>query len=88
MSRVRRFIDRHYSPKPAKWKRPTLFALGLAMTVAAVIGGWAQMRHSWMPNGEWWLLVAAFGVLGVAGILVSLFGSDYWVAVTLGRPDF
>ena len=57
------------------------------MIVAAAVGGWAQVRYRW-TNDEVWLVIVAFAFLGLAGVLVSLFGSDHWVAVTLGRPDF
>jgi hypothetical protein len=87
MSRLRRFIDRTYSPRPAKWKRPALFALSVAIVAAVVAGGWAQLEHPWSNDGIW-LVLLFFGAIGIIGLLVSIFGSDYWVAVVLGRPDF
>lgn len=61
--------------------------LGVAMIIAAVAGGWAQVRFRWTNDGVW-LVIVAVGVLGLVAVLVSVFGSDYWGAVTLGRPDF
>ena len=87
MGRFRRFIDRTCSPRPAKWKRPVLFALSIIILAAVSAGGWAQLEYRWTGD-DVWLVLVPFGVLGILGVLVSVFGSDYWVAVVLGRPDF
>ena len=64
-----------------------MFALGVIMLSAVSAGGWAQLEYRWTNDGVWLVLVL-FGVLGILRVLVSVLGSDYWVAVVLGRPDF
>jgi hypothetical protein len=87
MGRLRRFIDRTYSPRPAKWKRLVLLVLSFAILVAVCAGGWVQLLYRWTNDGVWLVLIL-FGVLGIVGLLVSVFGSDDSVALVLGRPDF
>jgi hypothetical protein len=84
MNRFERWLDRVYAPNPQPWKRRVLFWISSITLIIVAIAGVAQFRFAFAP-GEFWLLLALFGVLGIAGLHTSIFGSDFWVAVMLGR---
>ncbi len=86
---LKRFEDwtkRAYKPRIAKWKRPTLFALSLAIGIACLFASYFQVKHQW-TNDSIWLLIGIFGFLSSIGLIVSIFCKDYWVALVLGKPS-
>jgi hypothetical protein len=76
---------RVYKPKEAKGKRPVLFILSLFIVIACIVASYTQLKYHWAVN-EMWLVIGLFGFLSTIGLFVSIFGSDYWVALILGRP--
>lgn len=80
MNRLERRLNKFYRPTPAPWKRPVLLLLSLL-----ILGGCAAAVAlvPSIPPGLWFVL-AIFAVLGLGGLVVALFGSDFWVALLLG----
>jgi hypothetical protein len=54
----------------------------LSIVILGACGG-AVAFVSPFPPGLW-VVIGIFGVLGLAGLVVALFGSDFWVALLLG----
>jgi len=84
MNRLEKKLKEIYSPREAIWKRPVLFFLSIGIGALCFISGYAQIEHQWTNDGIW-LVIALFGTLSIIGLLVSLFCSNFWVALILGR---
>ena len=77
---------RVYHPKEAKWKRPVLFALSIAIGIVCAAASYFQIEYRWTNDGVW-LVIGLFGFFSIAGLLISIFCKDYWVALFLGKPN-
>ncbi len=77
------WLDRIYKPTPKPWKRKALFWLSLFILVATVFGGYTQHIYAYSGIEIWWVY-GFFAALGLAGMLISMFGSEFWVALFLG----
>lgn len=77
------WTKRVYSPREAKWKRPVLLGLSTVIGLLCVVGAYAQINYHWTNDGVW-LVIGLFGIFSIIGLLVSLFGKDYWLALVLG----
>jgi len=75
---------RLYQPREAKWKRPVLMVVSLAIGLLCGVAGYTQSQYHW-TNDKVWLVIGVFGFFSVVGILVALFCKDYWVALVLGK---
>ncbi len=85
MNRIERWINGIYRPNPQPWKRRVLRRISLALLVLAL--SVAMLLYLFAElNGLWCWLFAVVGSIGMTGLWVSLWGSDFWVALFLGRP--
>jgi len=80
------WTKRVYNPKEAKWKRPVLLALSIAIGIVCATASYAQIAYRWTNDGVW-LVIGLFSFFSIVGLLVSIFCKDYWVALVLGKPD-
>ena len=85
MNRFEKYLNGIYRPNPQPWKHRVLFWLAFAILLATMAAGYAQHEYDYANNGIWFLF-AVSGTFGLSGVLVSLFGNDFWVAMLLGRP--
>ena len=84
MNRFEGWLNRIYKPYPEQRKRKVLFWLSSFIVCAVVAGGFSQYIYNYAGPEIWWLF-GLFGVLGFGGLYASIFGSDFWVALILGR---
>jgi hypothetical protein len=86
MSKLNKFeawAKETYNPKEVPWKRPVLFVLSLAISIACAIAAYTQINSPWTNNGVW-LVIGLFGFLAITGLFVSIKCKDFWVALVLG----
>jgi hypothetical protein len=55
----------------------------MIIAVGCGAAAWVLNHHSPQSQGVW-LVIGLFAILSVAGIVASLFGDDWWVALVLG----
>jgi len=80
---LEKWLKRFYQPRPAPWKRRTLLLVSLLILIACSVA--FMMSLSGMSTG-FWVLAVLFVTLGVMGVFTATFGSDFRVAMVLGRP--
>ncbi len=84
MNNLERRLDRLYQPSPAPWKRPVLLLVGALGFSLCSLAAYFQLTTHFTNDGIW-LVIAFFGALSIASVYVALNGSDFWVALLLGR---
>ena len=76
---------RTYQPKVAPWKRPALLGTSVVFLAICAVASYFQIQHHWTNDGVW-LVIGLFVFFGIYGVVISIWGSDLWVALSMGSP--
>jgi hypothetical protein len=87
MNKLEKFLNKIYKPQIKPWKRKRLFWISLIIFLISIFAVYIQYSYQYF-NNEIYSLCALFGFISSSGLLVSKFGSDFWVAIIYGDRSF